>query len=113
MWAGVPIFFVISGYCISATADSARRKGLPARTYFWRRFRRIFPPYWIFLMAAVTVGQEGERLTETELIVTRQTLEDLRFSIGKEVQAVPENTLRIGGLIAIAVGVGIVWLLRG
>lgn len=47
-WAGVPLFFVISGYCISATADSARRKSRPARRYFLRRFRRIFPPYWIF-----------------------------------------------------------------
>jgi len=37
----------------------------------------------------------------------------LAKKLGKEVQAVPENTLRIGGLIAIAIGVGIVWLLRG
>jgi uncharacterized protein YjeT (DUF2065 family) len=29
------------------------------------------------------------------------------------VQTVPENVLRIGGLVAIAVGVGIVWLVRG
>jgi peptidoglycan/LPS O-acetylase OafA/YrhL len=48
-WAGVPLFFVISGYCISATADSARRKNRPAGRYFVRRFRRIFPPYWICL----------------------------------------------------------------
>jgi peptidoglycan/LPS O-acetylase OafA/YrhL len=49
LWIGVPIFFVISGYCISATADSSRRKGTPVITYFYRRWRRIFPPYWIFL----------------------------------------------------------------
>jgi len=56
-WAGVPLFFVISGYCISATADSARRKNSPVRLYFWRRFRRIFPPYWVFLLlAAAAVG---------------------------------------------------------
>lgn len=54
---GVPIFFVISGYCISATADSTRRKAAPVRLYFWRRLRRIFPPFWIFLaLAAVGVG---------------------------------------------------------
>lgn len=54
---GVPIFFVISGYCISATADSTRRKASPVRLYFWRRLRRIFPPFWIFLaIAAVGVG---------------------------------------------------------
>lgn len=47
MWIGVPIFFVISGYCISASADSTRRLGRPISEYFLRRFRRIFPPYWI------------------------------------------------------------------
>ena len=25
LWLGVPLFFVISGYCIAASADSARR----------------------------------------------------------------------------------------
>jgi len=49
-WAGVPLFFVISGYCISATTDSARRNPRPARKYFFRRFRRIFPPYWTCIM---------------------------------------------------------------
>src|ERR1700757_449030 len=46
MWLGVPLFFVISGYCISSTCDSIRRKRHSARTYFWRRYRRIFPPFW-------------------------------------------------------------------
>jgi peptidoglycan/LPS O-acetylase OafA/YrhL len=50
MWTGVPMFFVISGYCISASADSARRKSQGAKTYFMRRFRRIYPPYWIALV---------------------------------------------------------------
>jgi peptidoglycan/LPS O-acetylase OafA/YrhL len=26
LWLGVPLFFVISGYCIAVTSDSARRK---------------------------------------------------------------------------------------
>lgn len=30
-----------------------------------------------------------------------------------EVQSTPEKTLRVGGLVAIALGVGIVWLVRG
>jgi peptidoglycan/LPS O-acetylase OafA/YrhL len=46
---GVPIFFVISGYCISATADAERRKRAGTKRYFKRRLRRIFPPYWIAL----------------------------------------------------------------
>jgi peptidoglycan/LPS O-acetylase OafA/YrhL len=48
LWAGVPMFFVISGYCISATADSSRRKGHRTGAYFIRRFRRIYPPYWVW-----------------------------------------------------------------
>ena len=33
--------------------------------------------------------------------------------LGVEVQTLPENVLRAGGLVAIAAGVGIVWLVRG
>jgi uncharacterized protein YjeT (DUF2065 family) len=33
--------------------------------------------------------------------------------LGGEVQATPENVLRIGGLAAMACGVFIVWLVRG
>jgi peptidoglycan/LPS O-acetylase OafA/YrhL len=55
LWIGVPMFFVISGYCISATADSSRRKSHPTSHYFKRRVRRIFPPYWAALAAAVVL----------------------------------------------------------
>jgi len=47
-WLGVSIFFVISGYCIAATADKTSRRGL-SFDFFRRRLRRIFPPYWICL----------------------------------------------------------------
>lgn len=53
LWIGVPIFFVISGYCISATVDSHRRKTRDVKTYFFRRFRRIFPPYWAAVLLSV------------------------------------------------------------
>jgi peptidoglycan/LPS O-acetylase OafA/YrhL len=46
-WLGVPIFFVISGYCITASADNLRQNDHSAGEFFWRRFRRIYPPYWI------------------------------------------------------------------
>jgi peptidoglycan/LPS O-acetylase OafA/YrhL len=46
---GVPFFFVISGYAISATADASRRRDQGVRGYAWRRFRRIYPPYWAML----------------------------------------------------------------
>jgi len=53
--AGVPMFFVISGYCISAAADSARRREHSVRTYFWRRFRRIYPPLWAIIAAGIVL----------------------------------------------------------
>jgi peptidoglycan/LPS O-acetylase OafA/YrhL len=53
LWIGVPMFFVISGYCIAASADTARRKPHPAGRFFTRRFRRIYPPLWAFLGLAV------------------------------------------------------------
>jgi peptidoglycan/LPS O-acetylase OafA/YrhL len=52
-WVGVPLFFVISGYCITAAADSARRRPHPAGRFFLRRFRRIYPPLWVFLALAL------------------------------------------------------------
>lgn len=37
----------------------------------------------------------------------------LAKKLGVEVQAMPENVLRIAGLAAIALGVFVVWLVRG
>jgi len=55
-WLGVPVFFVISGYCITAAVDSHRRKaGASLLTYFKRRFRRIYPPYWIVLVGYLAI----------------------------------------------------------
>lgn len=48
-WIGVPIFFVISGYCVMATIDSRRRKSTSIADYVHRRVRRIYPPYLIAL----------------------------------------------------------------
>ncbi|MCA9104204.1 MAG: acyltransferase [Planctomycetales bacterium] len=47
-WIGVPIFFVISGYCIMATLSSRANRG-GVTEFAKRRFRRIYPPYWAAL----------------------------------------------------------------
>jgi peptidoglycan/LPS O-acetylase OafA/YrhL len=55
-WIGVPIFFVISGYCVIASADRLRHDRGAAKQFFWRRFWRIYPPYWFWLaLAGLTV----------------------------------------------------------
>lgn len=54
LWIGVPMFFVVSGYCIAGSVDSLRRKPTSLREYFARRIRRIYPPLWIMLGIAIT-----------------------------------------------------------
>lgn len=61
-WMGVPIFFVISGYCISAAADSVRPQQQTLGTFFIRRLRRIFPPYWVTLGGTLALVLILERL---------------------------------------------------
>lgn len=61
MTVGVPLFFVISGYCIAAAADSARRRGSGVGRYFARRFRRIYPPYWAAVALAMLFAFAVER----------------------------------------------------
>ncbi len=46
LWMGVPIFFVVSGYCIAGSIDSLRRKPHSLTNYLFRRIRRIYPPLW-------------------------------------------------------------------
>jgi peptidoglycan/LPS O-acetylase OafA/YrhL len=41
----VMMFFVISGYCITASAVSGSRKGTTTRSFIHNRIRRIYPPY--------------------------------------------------------------------
>ncbi|MFM2096481.1 MAG: hypothetical protein RIS70_3605 [Planctomycetota bacterium] len=55
LWIGVPMFFVISGYCIMASIDSSRRQQSSTASYFLRRFRRIYPPYWIALAGTALI----------------------------------------------------------
>jgi uncharacterized protein len=38
---------------------------------------------------------------------------ELARRLGAEMQAMPENMLRIGGLASVALGVLVVWLVRG
>jgi peptidoglycan/LPS O-acetylase OafA/YrhL len=53
LWVGVPMFFVISGYCIFATLEKSAARGDSLGKYFFRRFRRIFPPYWAALAISI------------------------------------------------------------
>jgi peptidoglycan/LPS O-acetylase OafA/YrhL len=48
-WAGVSLFFVISGFCIHYSYLRAGR--FEAKQFFWRRVWRIYPAYIVALLA--------------------------------------------------------------
>ncbi|MEP6777225.1 MAG: acyltransferase [Chthoniobacterales bacterium] len=54
-WMGVPLFFVISGFCIHASA--LKRKRLRVRDFLWRRFWRIYPPYVAALVLSIWLAR--------------------------------------------------------
>jgi peptidoglycan/LPS O-acetylase OafA/YrhL len=70
----VMLFFVISGYCIAAATETARRKGLGWGAFMWRRLHRIYPPYLLAILFYVVtrllkVAFEGENdLTHSVLV---------------------------------------------
>ena len=46
----VMAFFVISGYCIAASAETCRRNNASFRGFMWRRLHRIYPPYFFAIV---------------------------------------------------------------
>ncbi len=61
---GVVLFFVISGYCITAAAHGALYSGKKLSRYWFERGRRIFPPYWTALILGM-VAQLALRIAES------------------------------------------------
>jgi peptidoglycan/LPS O-acetylase OafA/YrhL len=43
---GVPVFFVISGYCLMASCRVALKRNEPVRGFIRRRLVRVYPPFW-------------------------------------------------------------------
>lgn len=41
----VVAFFVVSGYCIGSAVQNNLKVGVSFRSFYFRRFRRIYPPY--------------------------------------------------------------------
>lgn len=52
---GVPMFFVVSGFCLAASASSSLRRAEPWYGFLYRRGRRIYPTYWASIAVAVAV----------------------------------------------------------
>jgi peptidoglycan/LPS O-acetylase OafA/YrhL len=51
-WSGVSLFFVISGFCIhhSFLKHEETGGGTFLKKFFWKRFWRIYPPYFVALI---------------------------------------------------------------
>ncbi|WP_435016476.1 acyltransferase family protein [Tundrisphaera sp. TA3] len=96
-WAGVSLFFVLSGFCIhfSTLRAGETRWG----HFFWRRFWRIYPAYFLALVAFACLGKldlgtaDGSKQFLTHALflhnVSEQTLFGINpsfWSIAAEVQ---------------------------
>jgi peptidoglycan/LPS O-acetylase OafA/YrhL len=54
-YLGVPLFFVISGYCLTAAARRAARDGERPSQFLIRRAIRVYPPFWAAVVVAVVI----------------------------------------------------------
>lgn len=52
-YLGVPLFFVISGYCLYASASSTMVKGHSSASFIKRRLLRIYPPFWASIIVVI------------------------------------------------------------
>jgi peptidoglycan/LPS O-acetylase OafA/YrhL len=54
-YLGVPLFFIVSGYCLTAAARRSARCGDPVPRFLLRRAIRIYPPFWGAVVVALAV----------------------------------------------------------
>jgi peptidoglycan/LPS O-acetylase OafA/YrhL len=69
-YLGVSLFFVISGYCISARLHRDNEGQTPIRHFLVDRLLRIFPTYWVALAVTLLLGLATRPFNHTPLYAT-------------------------------------------
>ena len=69
---GVPMFFVISGYCIANAAMRSVHAPSPLRHFLWARVHRIYPPYLCASLLAVGLSLLLSALVQRHVIASSQ-----------------------------------------
>jgi peptidoglycan/LPS O-acetylase OafA/YrhL len=68
-YLGVPVFFIISGYCICI----AQQHSKTPRSFIVRRIFRIFPPYWFSILLVCACAMAMKIITGTNSTTTLPT----------------------------------------
>lgn len=91
---GVDLFFVISGYLIVTLILRERRRTgtVSLRRFYWRRFLRIFPPYYLML-GLVAVPAFFVLLARHDSTAAADIRHDLPFAIFYLSNLVPMSSL--------------------
>ncbi len=56
-WLGVPLFFVLSGFCIHySTMKRAPKEAFRTGDFYWRRFLRIYPAYFVCVLICTALA---------------------------------------------------------
>jgi peptidoglycan/LPS O-acetylase OafA/YrhL len=72
-YLGVPVFFVVSGYCILIALEHAAKP----TEFAIRRFFRIFPPYWFSLVVIIAIAVCEKVITGTNSVYLPKTAGDI------------------------------------
>lgn len=87
-YLGVPIFFVISGYCMAASAHQVLRRNRLAGSFLRKRFLRIYPAFWAsiviimatpYLLAGLSALKTGDFISPAPRWLTLNPIDWLQF----------------------------------